>query len=186
MPEVKYTSTRFHGTREHHRDSLSSCLLSPRLGDSTHERGLPGFLLGGPCPLCCVPPAMPSADRGVIGGPGRRRPQEGHPTPACNQGQRGGETEKKHIQGLHTIDLLQALRFCCTWALLRPHVSLGVIKPLMWELHDACVRPCALIPGAATLPLRPAVILFSLPCGLGSSGQAAGQSCQLSVPCGRL
>jgi len=67
-----------------------------------------------------------------------------------------------------------------------PHVSLGVIKPLMWELHDACVRPCALIPGAATLPLRPAVILFSLPCGLGSGGQAAGQSCQLSVPCGRL
>ena len=93
-----------------------------------------------------MPPIMPSADRGVIGGSGRSRPQESHSTPTRNQCQSRRETEKKRIQGLHTINLLQALRFCCTWALLKPHMSFGVIKPLMWELHDACVRPCALIP----------------------------------------
>lgn len=56
--------------------------------------------------LCCVPSIMPSANRGVIGGSGRSRPQESHSTPTRNQCQSCRETEKKRIQGLHTINLL--------------------------------------------------------------------------------
>src|SRR5262249_26485649 len=39
----------------------------------------------------------------------RRRPQDGHTTPAGNQPQRSGETKEKRIQGLHSIDLLSCL-----------------------------------------------------------------------------
>ena len=77
---------------------------------------------------CYAPPATLPADRGGICGPGRRGPQDSYPTPARHQCQRGGETEKKRIQGLHNLDLLQTLRFCRPWALLRPDVSIGVHK----------------------------------------------------------
>jgi hypothetical protein len=111
---------------------------------------------------CCASPAMPPADCGMIRGPGRRGPQEGHPTPARNQGQRGGETEKKRIEGFHNIDFLQTLRFCYTWALLRPHVSIKGHK----ITHVGAAR-CSFSAmcdnlGTAVIPLRTVAIMFSL------------------------
>src|SRR5262245_58969690 len=50
---------------------------------------------------------MPSADRRVIGRPICRRPQDGHPAPARDQQQGGGETEEQRDQGRHTGALRQ-------------------------------------------------------------------------------
>jgi hypothetical protein len=51
-------------------------------------------------------PATPSATRGGLGGPGRRRPQYGYPTHAHDEHQGGRETEEERGYGRHNVDFL--------------------------------------------------------------------------------
>jgi hypothetical protein len=113
-----------------------------------------------------MPPIVPSADRGVIEGSGRSRPQESHSTPTRNQCQSCRETEKKHIQRLHTINLLTSFE-----VLLYMGIAEATCEPRGHKATDVgatrCLcRPCALISDAAILPLRPVAIICSLLCGL--------------------